>query len=95
MEVKGIKVKVGIPASTEVQANLFEHISVIDSSLNINKVTLKDLSKAAALQEFLHAAKYVFSSRNVAVLIAIIVKNIRLEFPRVSILTFHSCPYHV
>ena len=44
--------------------NLFEHVSVIDSSLNKNKLTQKDQSKAAALQEFLnahaHASQYVF-----------------------------------
>ena len=64
MEVKGTKVKVGIPASTEEQAILFDHVSIIDLSLNKDKLTQKDLSKATALQEFLnvhaHSSKYVF-----------------------------------
>ena len=55
MEVKGTKVKVGIPASTEEQADLFEHVFVIDSSLNEKILTQKYLSKATALQGFLDA----------------------------------------
>ena len=39
MEVKGTKIKVGIPASTEEQADLFDHVSIIDSTLNKDKLT--------------------------------------------------------
>ena len=64
MEVKGTKVKVGISASTKEQADLSDHVFIIDPSLNKDKLTQKDLSKATDLQEFLsihaHSSQYVY-----------------------------------
>ena len=63
MKVKGTKVKVGITALTEKQADLFDQVSIIDSTLNKVKLTQKDLSRVRALQEFLnihaHSSQYV------------------------------------
>ena len=39
MKVKGTKVKVGITALTEKQADLFDQVSIINSTLNKVKLT--------------------------------------------------------
>ena len=64
MEVKGTKVKVGVPATAEEQHALFEQVTFSDSCIRKDKLSQKDLAKAKDLQDCLeshaHSSQYVF-----------------------------------
>ena len=62
MKIKGEAI--GVPATNAEMTELFSHSSVIDPSLERDKLTKEDLKKATALQSFFekhcHSSHYVF-----------------------------------
>jgi len=98
MEVKGKKVMVGIPATTEEQNALFEKVVKLDSSICKDKLGQKDLAKAKDLQEFLvthaHSSQYMFQV-SVIVLTVTTAKNILSESLKEFFLVFLFYLCHV
>ena len=66
MKIKDSGMKLGVPASEEDLETQFQHALFIESSLDKNKLTARDMANASSLQGFMknhcHSSSYAFHS---------------------------------